>query len=127
MDASTRSQYSTLDSQINAVIKSGNGYTRTPRLSNALNVVQETEYDLTLDVVDPSGAVVQVNSGFVPLRAKPTIAERARDARQGRRAGEPARLSHPFALRRRRRLPRRRGIDERDLGTRVVGWRSTWR
>jgi signal transduction histidine kinase len=28
-----------------------------------------------LDVVDPSGGVVQVNSGFVPLRKKPTLAD----------------------------------------------------
>jgi two-component system, OmpR family, sensor kinase len=73
VDASTRSQYSTLDKQINVVIKSGAG-NPDAALSNALNVVQETDYDLTLDVVDPSGAVVQVNSGFVPLRAKPTLA-----------------------------------------------------
>jgi two-component system, OmpR family, sensor kinase len=74
VDASTRSQYSTLDSQINLVIKSGTGNPNAA-LSDALNVVQEAQYDLTLDVVDPSGAVVQVNAGFVPLRAKPTIAD----------------------------------------------------
>jgi len=73
VDASTRSLYSTLDAQINAVIRSGAGHPNAA-LSDALNVVQETGYDLTLDVVDPSGAVVQVNSGFVPLRVKPTLA-----------------------------------------------------
>jgi len=72
VDASTRAQYSTLDTQINLVIKSGTG-NPDAALSNALNVVQETGYDLTLDVVDPSGSVVQVNRGYVPLRAKPTI------------------------------------------------------
>lgn len=73
VDASTRSLYSTLDAQINAVIHSGTGHPNAA-LSDALNVVQETGYDLTLDVVDPSGAVVQVNTGFVPLRMKPTLA-----------------------------------------------------
>ena len=40
VDASTRAQYSTLDSQINLVIKSGTG-NPDAALSNALNVVQE--------------------------------------------------------------------------------------
>jgi signal transduction histidine kinase len=73
VDASTRSLYSSLDAQINTVIHSGAGHPNAA-LSDALNVVQETGYDLTLDVVDPSGAVVQVNSGFVALRKKPTLA-----------------------------------------------------
>ncbi len=70
VDASTRSLYSTLDSKINAVIRSGVGHPNAA-LTNALNVVQENQYDLTLDVVDPSGAVVQVNAGDVPLRKNP--------------------------------------------------------
>ena len=74
VDASARSLYSTLDSQINAVIKSGVGHPNAA-LANALNVVQENEYDLTLDVVDPSGAVVQVNTGRVPFKKKPTRAD----------------------------------------------------
>jgi two-component system OmpR family sensor kinase len=73
VDASTRSLYSSLDAQINTVIHSGVGHPNAA-LSDALNVVQETGYDLTLDVVDPSGAVVQVNSGFVALRKNPTLA-----------------------------------------------------
>ncbi|MGD0852633.1 MAG: HAMP domain-containing sensor histidine kinase [Acidimicrobiales bacterium] len=73
VDASTRSRYSTLDGQINAVIHSGIGHP-DEALSDALNVVQENTYDLTLDVVDPSGAVVQVNTGRVPLKSKPTRA-----------------------------------------------------
>lgn len=74
VDASTRSLYSTLDQQINAVILSGKG-DPDAALSDALNVVQENSYDLTLDVVDPSGAVVQVNSpAFVALKKKPTLA-----------------------------------------------------
>jgi signal transduction histidine kinase len=73
VDASTRSRYSTLDGQINAVINSGKGHP-DQALSDALNVVQENTYDLTLDVVDPSGAVVQVNTGRVPMKSKPTRA-----------------------------------------------------
>jgi two-component system OmpR family sensor kinase len=74
VDASARSQYAALDEQINAVIHSGAGNDNTA-LSNALNVVQENNYNLTLDVVDPSGGVVQVNTpGIVPLRRKPTKA-----------------------------------------------------
>jgi signal transduction histidine kinase len=74
VEASTRSQYTDLNDKINVVIRSGKGDS-TAALSNALNVVQANTYDLTLDVVDPSGGVVQVNSGFVPLRKKPTLAD----------------------------------------------------
>jgi signal transduction histidine kinase len=73
VDASTRALYSTLDNQINAVIRSGAGHPDAA-LSDALNVVQENSYNLTLDVVDPSDAVVQVNSpAFVALKRKPTL------------------------------------------------------
>jgi signal transduction histidine kinase len=74
VEASTRSQYTVLKDNINVVIRSGKG-DPTAALSNALNVVQANTYDLTLDVIDPSGGVVQVNSGFVALRKKPTIAD----------------------------------------------------
>ena len=74
VEASTRSLYSTLDNQINAVIRSGVGHPNAA-LTNALNVVQEANYELTLDVVDPSGAVVQVNTPDVPLRKNPTRAD----------------------------------------------------
>ena len=74
VEASTRSQYTVLNDKINVVIRSGHGDS-TAALSDALNVVQANTYDLTLDVVDPSGGVVQVNSGFVPLRKKPTLAD----------------------------------------------------
>ena len=74
VEASTRSQYTDLNDKINVVIRSGKGDS-TAALSNALNVVQANTYDLTLDVIDPSGGVVQVNSGFVPLRKKPTLAD----------------------------------------------------
>jgi len=74
VDASTRALYSTLDNQINAVIQSGAGHPDAA-LSDALNVVQENSYNLTLDVVDPSGAVVQVNSpAFAALKKNPTLA-----------------------------------------------------
>ncbi len=74
VDASTRSQYSTLDSKINAVVRSGVGHP-TQALSNALNIVQENNYDLSLDVLDPSGTVVQINGGRVELRQRPTAAD----------------------------------------------------
>jgi two-component system OmpR family sensor kinase len=74
VDASTRSQYSTLGNEINAAINSGLHHPDAA-LSDALNVVQENSYDLTLDVVDPSDAVVQVNTGNVPLRKKPSRAD----------------------------------------------------
>jgi signal transduction histidine kinase len=71
VDASTRSLYSALDGQINSVIRSGAGNPNNA-LTNALNVVQENGYPLTLDVVDPSGAVVQVNTPNAPLHKRPT-------------------------------------------------------
>jgi two-component system OmpR family sensor kinase len=74
VDASSRSQYDALDSKINAVIGSGIGHPDAA-LSNALNVVQANNYDLTLDVIDPSGAVVQVATGKVPLKKTPTLVE----------------------------------------------------
>jgi two-component system OmpR family sensor kinase len=74
VEASTRSQYTNLKDKINVVIRSGKGDS-TAALSNALNVVQANSYDLTLDVIDPSGGVVQVNTGHVPLRKNPTIAD----------------------------------------------------
>jgi signal transduction histidine kinase len=72
VDASTRSLYSALDAQINAVIRSGAGNSNNA-LTNALNVVQVNNYPLTLDVVDPSGVVVQVNTPDVALRKDPTL------------------------------------------------------
>jgi signal transduction histidine kinase len=70
---SNNSQYTTLDSSIDAVINSGVGHPLSA-LSDALYVVQQNNADLTLDVVDQSGAVTQVNSGKVPLTATPTLA-----------------------------------------------------
>ncbi|HUZ41508.1 MAG TPA: histidine kinase dimerization/phospho-acceptor domain-containing protein [Acidimicrobiales bacterium] len=73
VEASTRSLYSALDQQINAVIHSGAGHPDAA-LSDAVNIVQESSYPLTLDVVDPSGAVAQINTPDAPLRKKPTLA-----------------------------------------------------
>lgn len=68
---SSRAQYATLDSSINAVVDSG---LRDPNtaLSNALYVIQRDNYDLTLDVVFPNGEITQVNTPPDPLRAHPT-------------------------------------------------------
>ncbi|MHB2027526.1 MAG: sensor histidine kinase [Acidimicrobiales bacterium] len=71
---SSRAQYATLDSSINSVVASG---LRNPNtaLSNALYVVQRDGFDLTLDVVDPSGEITQVNAASTPLRANPTVSD----------------------------------------------------
>lgn len=71
---SSRAQYATLDGNINAVVDSGLGNANTA-LSNALYVVQRDSYDLTLDVISPSGALTEVASGTVRLRHQPTIAD----------------------------------------------------
>ena len=70
---SSRAQYATLDSSINSVVDSG---LRNPNtaLNNALYVVQRDGYSLTLDVIDPSGGVTQVNTPTGALRRHPTIA-----------------------------------------------------
>ena len=68
---SSRAQYATLDSSINSVVDSG---LRNPNtaLNNALYVVQRDGYDLTLDVIDPSGGVTQVNTPTGALKRHPT-------------------------------------------------------
>ena len=72
--ASSRTQYSALNGQINAVVASGIGQPNVA-LSNALNVVQQNNFNLTLDVVDRLGKVVQINSGTVAPRENPTLAD----------------------------------------------------
>ena len=122
VEASTRSLYSTLDNQINAVIHSGVGNPNVA-LTNALNVVQENSYDLTLDVVDPSGVVVQVNTPDSATSKEPD--PRATHWRRSAAvsvAVEPAGLSNPFDLRRRRRLPGRRRFDGRHHPNRDGDW-----
>lgn len=71
---SSRAQYATLDSSINAVVSSG---LRDPNtaLSNALYVVQRDNYNLDLVVVFPPNQVTPVKTGTVPLRGHPTIAD----------------------------------------------------
>jgi two-component system OmpR family sensor kinase len=74
VDMSSRAQYATLDGSINTVVNSG---IRDPNaaLSDALYVVQRDQYDLTLDVVFPSGVITQVSTPSVPLRRNPTLAD----------------------------------------------------
>ncbi len=71
---SSRARVETLDSAINAVVDSG---LRDPNtaLSNALYVVQYDNYDLTLDVVYPTGAISRVSTASVPLTRRPTLAD----------------------------------------------------
>jgi signal transduction histidine kinase len=71
---SSRSQYASLDSEINSVVDSGLENSNTA-LSDALYVVQRESDDLTLDVIFPSGEITRVNSGSVTLRRSPTIAD----------------------------------------------------
>ena len=72
--ASSRTQYAALNGEINAVVASGNGQPNSA-LSNALNVVQQSSFNLTLDVIDRFGAVVQINSGTVVPKGNPTLAD----------------------------------------------------
>jgi two-component system, OmpR family, sensor kinase len=71
---SSRAQYATLDSSINAVVSSG---LRDPNtaLSNALYVVQRDNYNLDLVVIFPPNQITQVKSGTVPLRGHPNISD----------------------------------------------------
>lgn len=69
---SSKAQYAALDSSINSVVDSG---LRNPNtaLNNALYVVQREGYSLTLDVIDPTGGITQVNTPTDPLKRNPTI------------------------------------------------------
>ncbi len=72
---SSRAQYATLNSSINSVVDSGLSDPDTA-LSNALYVIQRDQYDLTLDVVFPSGEITQVSSpASDSLRRHPTKAD----------------------------------------------------
>jgi two-component system, OmpR family, sensor kinase len=70
---SSRAQYVTLRSSINAVVSSG---LRNPNtaLSNALYVVQRDDYNLDLVVVFPSNQTTVVSTGTIPLSGRPTFA-----------------------------------------------------
>jgi hypothetical protein len=72
--ASSRTQYAALNGEINAVVASGNGQINAA-LSNALNVVQQSSFNLTLDVIDRFGGVVQINAGTVVPKRNPTLAD----------------------------------------------------
>jgi two-component system OmpR family sensor kinase len=75
VDESSRAQYATLNSSINSVVDSGLSDPDTA-LSNALYVIQRDQYDLTLDVVFPSGEITQVSTPATgALNRKPTIAD----------------------------------------------------
>jgi signal transduction histidine kinase len=72
---SSRAQYATLNSSINSVVDSGLSNPDTA-LSNALYVIQRDQYDLTLDVVFPSGQITQVSSpASDALRRHPSTAD----------------------------------------------------
>jgi two-component system, OmpR family, sensor kinase len=72
---SSRAQYATLNSSINSVVDSGLSDPDTA-LSNALYVIQRDQYELTLDVVFPSGEITQVSApASDPLVRKPTVAD----------------------------------------------------
>ena len=72
VSTSTRSQYASLDDTIKAVIDSGRGHP-VAALSNALYVVQQNNYNLTLDVVSPTDSVTQVNTPDAALTRTPTL------------------------------------------------------
>jgi signal transduction histidine kinase len=71
---SSHSEYAALDGSINSAIASGSNSPDTA-LNNALYVVQRNNYDLTLDVVFPSGVVTRLNTTAKPLRRHPTLAD----------------------------------------------------
>jgi two-component system, OmpR family, sensor kinase len=74
VDESSRAQYATLDSSINDVVDSG---LTNPNdaLNDALYVIQRDQYDLTLDVVFPSGVITQVSTPNDALKRNPTLAD----------------------------------------------------
>ena len=71
---SSRADYSSIDNTINAVIASGAGHPLTT-LSSALSIVQQNNYDVTMDVVGPNGKVSQVATGDVPMTHAPSKAD----------------------------------------------------
>lgn len=72
VNTSAHAAYLSLDDSINTVVNSGLGNPNNA-LSDALNIVQNTDHDLTLDVIYPSGPMTQVNRGQVPLTRTPTL------------------------------------------------------
>ncbi len=74
VNSSTHSAYQTLDNTINAVIQSGRG-NPDAALSDAINVDEENNFDLTFDVIYANGSVTQLISANTPLTATPTLAD----------------------------------------------------
>ncbi len=71
--SSSSAQYATLDDAINSVAASGLGHPVTA-LSDAINLVQQDNLDLTLDVVDAAGHVTTVANGTA-TPPRPTLAD----------------------------------------------------
>ncbi|MEI8268948.1 MAG: HAMP domain-containing sensor histidine kinase [Acidimicrobiaceae bacterium] len=69
---SSRSEIAAIDAPITAVINSGLGNEITA-LDNALNTVQENNYDVTLVVISPSNEATPIRTGANPLTRTPTI------------------------------------------------------
>ncbi len=80
VESSTHSQYAVLDSSINGVSDVANH--PLSALSDALNLVQSNNLNLTLVVIDPRGHVTTVATGDVALTGRPTRAD-ARAALHG--------------------------------------------
>ena len=70
---SSRSEIAAIDAPITAVINSGLGNEITA-LDNALNTVQENNYDVTLVVLSPSNGATPIRTGTNPLTKIPTLA-----------------------------------------------------
>lgn len=77
VNTSTHAAYQALNASINEVVDSGAG-NPNQALSQALNVMQSNDQDLTLDVVYPTGPITQINRGLVPLTRTPTLADARR-------------------------------------------------
>ncbi|MBW4029068.1 MAG: HAMP domain-containing histidine kinase [Acidobacteria bacterium] len=84
---STAAQYKVIDAQINAVISSGAGHP-VNAVSNATYVVSVNSYDVTLDVIDNHDTVTQVNTGTVPLVARPSLLDVQRSLHGIRTSGD---------------------------------------
>jgi len=70
---SSRSEIAAIDAPITAVINSGLGNEITA-LDNALNTVQENNYDVTLVVISPLNGATPIRSGSHSLTKTPTLA-----------------------------------------------------
>ena len=74
VNSSTRSAYNTLNQAVNAVVESGIA-TPDQALSDAINVDQKNNFDLSLDVIYPNGTVTQLIGANTPLNLTPTLAD----------------------------------------------------